>query len=65
MDLEKSVPLVVDLRPVKMKPCLVLKMHNGLSYIFVHVIMMAAMNIVKSIGPSKSPCFTLIMLLRM
>ena len=52
---EKSVPFVVDLRPVKMESFLVLKMHDGLSYIFFHVIMMTAMNIVKSIGPSMSP----------
>ena len=62
---EKSIPFVVGLRPVKMKSYLVLKMHNGVSYIFLHVIVMAAMNVVKSIGPSMYPCFTPIMLQRM
>ena len=61
---EKSIPFV-GLRPVKMKSYLVLKMHNGVSYIFLHVIVMAAMNVVKSIGPSMYPCFTPIMLQRM
>ena len=62
---EKLIPFVVGLRPVKMKSYLVLKMHNGVSYIFLHVIVMTAMNVVKSIGPSMYPCFTPIMLQRM
>ena len=61
---KKLILFVVDLHPVQMKSFLVMKIHKGLSSIFLHVIMMAAMNIVKSIGPSMSPCFTPIMLLR-
>ena len=54
----------VDLHPVKMKSFLVAKKHNGLSYIFLHVIMMVAMNIQKSFGSRMPPCFTPKMLLR-